>query len=126
MTYLPCHPSTVMFVTQRCAARDVRIRRTKRALTFRHVRRPLYTAPLTVLPGARAASQRLGRRRFSSGRFLMRSVSSTLVTVALVMLAAATAGAQTPTQAGTPAAKPVAEQQRRELRERAQKRRDLR
>ena len=56
----------------------------------------------------------------------MRSVSSAVVTLALVMLAGSSALAQTAATAGAPAAKPLTEQQRRELRERAEKRRDLR
>ena len=46
----------------------------------------------------------------------MRNVSSAVVTLALVMLAGSAAAAQTPTQAGTPATKPLTEQQRRDLR----------
>src|SRR2546423_1162173 len=56
----------------------------------------------------------------------MRSVSSAVVTLALVMLGGSSAIAQTAAQAGTPAAKPLTEQQRRELGERAEKRRDVR
>src|SRR5256885_8973566 len=56
----------------------------------------------------------------------MRSVSSAVVILALVMLAGSSATAQTAAQAGTPAAKPLTEQQRRELGERAEKRRDIR
>jgi len=53
----------------------------------------------------------------------MRSVSSAMVTIALVMLAGSGAAAQTATQAGTPAAKPLTPQERRDLRK---DRRDVR
>jgi len=53
----------------------------------------------------------------------MRNVSSGMVTVALVMLTASSALAQTPAQAGAPVTKPLTAQERRDLR---QDRRDVR
>src|SRR5690348_14852090 len=71
---------------------------------------------------ARAPFDLAGMNPHDAWRLSMRSVSSGLVTVALVMLSATSAVAQAPTQAGTPSA-PLTQEQKRDLRK---DRRDLR